>query len=164
METLLNLLKGFAPALATAAVGPAGGAVISMIANKFGVADTVAAVTQALTTDAQAGQKLRELDFEYAKLNQANTANARSMQIVALQQNDVFSKRFIMYLATFWSICAAVYIGCITFAAIPVANVRFADTILGFLLGTIIATILNFFFGSSADSRKKTDALTGLGK
>ena len=63
METLLNLLRGFAPALATAAVGPAGGAVISMIAQKFGVEDTVAAVTQALTTDPEAGKRLRELDF-----------------------------------------------------------------------------------------------------
>jgi ABC-type nitrate/sulfonate/bicarbonate transport system permease component len=38
-------------------------------------------------------------------------------------------------------------------------NVRFADTILGFLLGTVVATILNFFLGSSASSKEKTEVL-----
>jgi hypothetical protein len=37
--------------------------------------------------------------------------------------------------------------------------VRFADTILGFMLGTVVATILNFFLGSSAGSKEKTEAL-----
>ena len=34
MEALLNILKGAAPALATAVAGPLGGAAISAIANK----------------------------------------------------------------------------------------------------------------------------------
>jgi hypothetical protein len=33
--------------------------------------------------------------------------------------------------------------------------VRFADTILGFILGTVIATMLNFWFGSSIGSKEK---------
>jgi hypothetical protein len=37
--------------------------------------------------------------------------------------------------------------------------VRFADTILGFLLGTVVATIINFFLGSSAGSKEKTETL-----
>jgi hypothetical protein len=88
-----------------------------------------------------------------------NTADARAMQVAALQQDDVFSKRFVYYLAAFWSLGAAVYIGFVTFGSIPAANVRFADTILGFLLGTVVATILNFFLGSSEGSKDKTAAL-----
>ena len=84
-----------------------------------------------------------------------DTANARNMQIEALRQNDTFSKRFIYIFATFWSIFAAGYIAFITFGTIPVDNQRFADTILGFLLGTVVATILQFFFGSSMGSKKK---------
>ena len=88
-----------------------------------------------------------------------NTADARAMQVAALQQDDKFSKRFVMYLATFWSLTAVVYIFLITFTNIPELNIRFADTILGFLLGTVVATILNFFLGSSAGSKEKTEAL-----
>lgn len=91
--------------------------------------------------------------------NNKNTADARAMQNNALAQGDVFSKRFVYYFASFWSICAAVYIGFITFGSIPAGNVRFADTILGFILGTVIATILNFFFGSSSGSKTKTEMM-----
>jgi len=66
-----------------------------------------------------------------------NTADARAMQVAALAQDDTFSKRFVYYLAAFWSVGAAVYIGFVTFGTIPASNVRFADTILGFLLGTV---------------------------
>lgn len=72
------------------------------------------------------------------------------MQVQALSQNDVFSKLFIYYFAAFWSVFAVIYIGCITFVPIPPDSVRFADTILGFILGTVIATIIYFFFGSSS--------------
>lgn len=84
-----------------------------------------------------------------------DTANARNMQVEALRQDDLFSKRFIYYFAIFWSIFAAGYIGFITFGTIPPDNQRFADTILGFLLGTVVATILQFFFGSSMGSKEK---------
>lgn len=85
--------------------------------------------------------------------------NARDLQKAALAQNDLFAKRFIYYLAIFWSVAAVLYIGFITFAEIPEANVRFADTILGFLLGTLIATIMNFFYGSSRGSATKGQVL-----
>lgn len=105
----------------------------------------------------EAAQKHEEFMVEQAN---KNTADARAMQTAALKQDDKFSKRFVMYLAIFWSITAVSYIFFITFGSIPEANVRFADTILGFLLGTVVATIINFFLGSSAGSREKTEALT----
>ena len=104
----------------------------------------------------EAAQKHEEFKIEQAN---KNTADARAMQVAALQQDDRFSKRFVMYLATFWSLTAVVYIFLITFTNIPELNIRFADTILGFLLGTVVATILNFFLGSSAGSKEKTEAL-----
>jgi hypothetical protein len=54
---------------------------------------------------------------------------------------------------------ACIYIGFITFGEIPERNIRFADTILGFILGTVIATILQFFFGTSQGSRNKDETL-----
>lgn len=92
---------------------------------------------------------------ELLQMAYGDTANARNMQVEALRQDDLFSKRFIYYFAIFWSIFAAGYIGFITFGTIPPDNQRFADTILGFLLGTVVATILQFFFGSSMGSKEK---------
>lgn len=159
MNELLKLLGNIAPALATAVAGPAGGLVISAIAAKLGVTDTVESVAKAIAGDPAAALKLAEIDLETLKLNQANTADARAMQVAALTQSDVFSKRFTMYLTMFWSIAAAVYVGFITFGYIPPQNTRFADTILGFILGTVVATMLNFWFGSSDGSKAKTEAL-----
>lgn len=88
-----------------------------------------------------------------------DVASARNMQIEALRQEDVFSKRFVYIFAALWSLFAATYIGFITFGHIPADNQRFADTILGFLLGTVVATILQFFFGSSMGSKKKDGEL-----
>jgi predicted Zn-dependent protease len=89
-----------------------------------------------------------------------DVANARNMQNTALQQCDLFSKRFIYYLAAFWSMSAVFYIFIITYYKPD--NERIADTVLGFLLGTIVATIINFFFGSSKGSSDKQALLEVL--
>jgi len=155
MDELIQFLAKAAPALATAVAGPLGGIAVSAIAKQFGVEDSVAAVTQAVKADPEAALKLAQIDIEKLKMEYANTADARAMQVAALNQSDIFSKRFTMYLTAFWSVCAAIYIGFITFSVIPDNNVRFADTILGFILGTVIATMLNFWFGSSIGSKEK---------
>ena len=104
----------------------------------------------------------REHERALLEMVYGDRANARAMQVAALNQNDTFAKRFIYYFATFWSVSSALYIAFITFGEIPEANVRFADTILGFLLGTIVATIVQFFFGSSDSSKQKDTALESL--
>lgn len=73
--------------------------------------------------------------------------------------SDVWVKRFPIVLASYWSIVATVYIAAVTFANIPAPNIRFADTIIGFVLGTVVATIINFFLGSSQGSKDKEDKL-----
>ena len=80
MNDLLNILKGLAPTLATAVAGPLGGAAISAIAAKLGVADSVESVTKAITADPAAAAKLQELELEYAKLDAADRADARARE------------------------------------------------------------------------------------
>jgi len=91
--------------------------------------------------------------LELLKIDLENTKDARDMQKVALAQDDLFSKRFIYYLSVFWSVISAAYLFFATFTEI--ANEKMADTVLGFLLGTIISTIINFYFGSSTGSKEK---------
>ena len=72
MNDLLNLLKGIAPTVATMVAGPLGGAAVSALASKFGVADSVEAVAKAIAGDPQAAQKLAEMELEYYKTEQNN--------------------------------------------------------------------------------------------
>ena len=53
----------------------------------------------------EAAQKHEEFKIEQAN---KNTADARARQVAALNQDDKFSKRCVMYLATFWSLTAIV--------------------------------------------------------
>ena len=85
--------------------------------------------------------------------------SARSMQIAALNQSDLFSKRFLYYLAGISLLLGFVYVFLITFIQIPEANQRFADTILGVVISMVFGSIFNFFFGSSQGSKVKTDLM-----
>ena len=85
-----------------------------------------------------------------AKLKQLaneDRASARDMQKAALGQSDLFSKRFVYYLAALWSVAGISYVFLATFT--HVINERIADTVLGFLMGTIVSTIINYFYGSA---------------
>lgn len=164
METLLNLLKGAAPGLATIVAGPLGGAAVSAIANKLGVSDTVAAVTEALQSDPEAAQKLAEIDLKQFQLENEDRASAREMQVAALQQEDWFAKNFLYIFTSVWSVFAMAFFAFASFVPVPDANQRIVDTIIGVLIGTVLTGFFNFFFGSSKGSKDKTDALMRNGK
>jgi hypothetical protein len=160
MNELLSLLKGAAPALATAVAGPLGGAAISAIASKFGVADSVEEVAKAIAGDPEAAQKLAEIDLKQFELENADRNSARHMQEVALQQEDKFAKHFIYWFAWYWSVGSTTYFFCVTFFPMPDGGRDFANIILGFLLGTAVATIISFFYGSSKSSKDKTEVMS----
>jgi hypothetical protein len=86
-----------------------------------------------------------------------NMQGARAMQEKAMDSDDPLVRRFVYYFVSFWSVLSATYIGCITFVTIPLDNIRFADTILGFVLGTMVASMFQFLLGSSLGSRKKDE-------
>lgn len=141
---------------------------LAVISEKTGIdisnPETATQVLQSLTPEQEASLReydlhLRTLDLDREKAFLADVADARDMQKEALKQEDVFSKRFIYYFATAWSLFGMIYIGAITFLPIPEASVRFADTILGFLLGVVLSGMFAYFYGSSAGSKEKTDKL-----
>jgi hypothetical protein len=90
-----------------------------------------------------------------AEIDLKNMEGARNMQLTAMQSDDPLVRRFVYFFIAFWSVLSAVYIGAITFGHIPDSNVRFADTILGFVLGTMVAGMFQFLLGSSLGSRNK---------
>jgi hypothetical protein len=103
--------------------------------------------------------KLKEAAMKHeefmAEIDLKNMEGARNMQLKAMDSDDPLVRRFVYFFISFWSILSAVYIGCITFVDIPEDNVRFADTILGFVLGTMVASMFQFLLGSSLGSRNK---------
>jgi putative flippase GtrA len=74
--------------------------------------------------------------------------------------DKVVTRKFMMRLSWFWSLVAAGYIGGVTFMNVPQANIRIVDTVLGFLLGTIVATVMNYWLGSSKGSADKTELMS----
>jgi len=119
---------------------------------------------QSLTQDEI--QKLQEFEknnkdfiLKQIELFNQDRDSARKMQELALQQDGWLAKNFIYLYASIWSIFAMSYITAITFFTIPATSQRFADTILGFLLGTIVSAIIQFFFGSSLGSKTKDNII-----
>jgi hypothetical protein len=155
MDKLFDLLKGAAPALATAVAGPMGGMAVKMIAEKLGVPDSVESVTQAIQADPNLAFKLQELDLKAFEKEVEDRKDARAMAALALQSDDPFVRRFTYYFIAAWSVFAMTIIPFIIFGNIPEDNVRFADTIIGFLLGTVVASMFAFLLGSSFGSRQK---------
>jgi hypothetical protein len=104
-------------------------------------------------TDVTPAQQER-FDSAY-EMDLKDRQDARAMQvaIATSKESTTLAKNFVYYIASFWSLVTALYIFFITFS--DVKNQRAADTVLGFLLGTIIATIINYFFGSSKGSKDK---------
>jgi len=92
-----------------------------------------------------------------AEMDLKNMQGAREMQLKAMDSDDPLVRRFVYFFISFWSILCSIYIGFITFGDIPEANIRFADTILGFVLGTMVASMFQFLLGSSLGSRKKDE-------
>lgn len=75
---------------------------------------------------------------------------------------DAFNRRFLAYFAVFLVVCAMAYIVAITFLQMPSENIRFADTVLGAILGSMIATPLGYFYGSSKSTGTKDDAIISM--
>ena len=103
--------------------------------------------------------KLKEAAMKHeefmGELDLKNMEGARNMQLKAMDSEDPLVRRFVYFFIGFWSLLSALYIGFITFGYIPEQNIRFADTILGFVLGTMVASMFQFLLGSSLGSRAK---------
>lgn len=68
-------------------------------------------------------------------------------------------RRFKYLLAAVSIMATFAYLTAITFFDIPKENIRFADTILGAIITIVLATVYNFYYGSSEGSNRKTDML-----
>lgn len=90
-----------------------------------------------------------------AELDEKSRQRATDMQMKAMESDDPFVRRFLYYFIMLWSTFSVIFIPCLIWVPIPDNNTRFADTILGYVLGTVITGMFAFLLGSSQGSRNK---------
>jgi hypothetical protein len=166
MDTLVSLLKGVAPVLATAVAGPAGGAAVGWIASKLGIPDdTIEGVTAALTGNPEMTMKLKELDLEYAKLEAADRDSARKAyaQVATSEHATKLDKAVVPLLALGTVTLAFLFIGILIFIDVASDQQQMIIFALGFITSSA-GQVLSFYFGSSQGSKDKTKEIEGMMK
>lgn len=105
--------------------------------------------------------KLKEAAMKHeefmAELDEKSRQRATDMQLTALKHEDKLVRHFLYYFIAFWSIFSAAFIPSLIWIDIPDENTRFADTVLGYIMGTVVTSMFAFLLGSSQGSRMKDD-------
>jgi hypothetical protein len=161
----MDWIKTIAPSIGTALGGPLGGAAASFLADKLGIQKkTIEAVSSAIsgskmTPEQITSVKLAELEFQkfleqnnidLAKLDVENTKSARDMQVETKSKTP----EILSFVVTFGFFGVLAYM--LTMESKPGESLLI---MLG-LLGTAWAAIVNFWFGSTAGSSRKTELLS----
>ena len=149
------LISQGAGKLAEMLKGAAKDKVIETISEKLGVEPKEETIEQHLTAHPEEMVKLEQVDMEKMELQLQEMQSARNMQLEAMKSSDPLVRRFVYFFIAFWSIWSAAMLPFMVFGDIPADNVRFADTILGFLLATMIGSMFGFLLGSSLGSKEK---------
>ena len=164
MDTLLGILKGVAPVLATAIAGPAGGVAVGWLADKLGVPDaTVEGITEALQGNPELTMKLKELDLEYAKLDAQDRDSARKAysEVATSQYATTYEKAVAPTLALGTVGLAFLFIGFLMWKDIPTDQQQIIIFALGFITSSA-GQVLSFYFGSSQGSKDKTKEIQDM--
>jgi hypothetical protein len=152
MDKLLDIVKGVAPTLATALGGPLAGAAVTAIAEKFGVEDSIEAVTTALQALPPSEiAKLKEIDTKRFELMQQGRDSARKSE-VAMNISEAASwlAKNTKSVIALVSIFGGGYIVYAIFNAEGLEGTRkeLALIILGAVIGNI-KDIYGYYFGDS---------------
>ena len=163
MDSLLNLLKSAAPALATAVAGPMGGMAIKAIADKLGVPASISDVTAALEANPELALKLKEIDLKELELHNANTDSARKMNAeIQLSASASWLAKNTAYTLDIVIVSATIFLAWFAFMkGVPEQNKELVYMALGSLI-TMSGTVLNFHRGSSQGSKDKASEIDKL--
>lgn len=117
-------------------------------------------MVKALSADPASAAKLQELELEYAKLDMANTADARKMNSeIQNSASASWLAKNIAYCVDIGIVAGAMFMTFIIFViGVPEQNKAMAFSALG-SLWTLTGTVVNFHRGSSAGSKAKTEEM-----
>lgn len=163
-----DTLKSVAPTVATALLGPLGGAAVTAIGSIFGVDGATTDKIKKIITDGQMTPEQvsqlkalemqyqdneKERGFKYADLAASNTKDARQMQ--SMVRSWIPGALAIGVTVGFFGILAAMLYG-------VKVNDNNALLILLGSLGTSWGAVINFYFGSSQSSQAKDATISNL--
>lgn len=100
----------------------------------------------------------KNIALEMLRYDVEDRKSAREMQVAALGQDDVFSKRFNYYLASAIFGVFSIVLILLFFVEIPEGNNEIVYMGFGTFIG-IVGTVAAFYFGSSSGSKDKTEGL-----
>ena len=164
-----SIVSTVAPWIGTAIGGPLGGLAVEAAANAFGLSDkTVEAVKTAVSgatpeqmlalksADQQFAVQMKKLGFDnvekLASLAVENTKDARNMQV--LTRSQVPAILSVLITLGFFGILIGMLAGVLQ------ASENQALLIMLGALGAAWGAVVNYYFGSSADSGRKTELLS----
>ncbi|QSA97072.1 hypothetical protein [Methylococcus sp. EFPC2] len=106
----------------------------------------------------------QNLELEAQKLANQDRKNARDLQIAAMNSSDPWIRRFIHGFAVLITLLTFAFVFKAAFSSEPIdpERLRIIDTVIGFLLGTSLSAIIQFFYGSSYSSSNKQDQIERL--
>ena len=138
--------------------------VLPSVLEAVGVGDLAKAIGLINESPDNAGLNKEDLEtlFKLTELDMQDRSDARSMQEIALQQSDIFSKRFVYYLSIGLFSFAAIIIILLLFIEIPESNKDVVNFILGIVVGTGLTGMFQYFFGSSKGSKDKSDIMSNM--
>jgi hypothetical protein len=163
-----SIVKTVAPWIGTALGGPFGGMAASAVADVFGLSEkTEASIKQALsgatpeqmlmlkTADQNFAARMQELGFQnienLERIAAENTKDARAMQVAI--RSKIPATLSILITVGFFGILYGMLKGFLT-----VSENQALLIMLG-ALGTAWGNVVNYWFGSTHDSGRKTDML-----
>ena len=164
-----SIIQSVAPVLGTAIGGPFGGMAIKTISSAILGDDETATGADldkkldfALQNDSEALIKLKQADQDFdVKMK------ALDVDILKIAADDRNSARDMQKTTKAWivPVLGVITVGCffgVVFWVLS-GNVTLESTLLGFVLGGVSSKaeqVYNFYFGSSAGSKAKTDKMT----
>ena len=157
-----DALKKLVPGIASAATGPFGGLVVKAVADRLGVSESVEAVASHLAANPDDAEKLRDIEFELARLDAIDRESARKRE-VAMAERGGLAKHATAILALLVVGAAFAFCYALLFFQLPPQQ----ESVIIFVLGFVTASatqVLSYYFGSSIGSKEKTDEIKRLAK
>jgi hypothetical protein len=103
-------------------------------------------------------EAVEQLRLERDRMRYADIQSARTMQAQAIDNGDPFVRRFAYYFALLLTVLAFGFLYVVLFLPqfVTPNNRDIVNTVVGFLLGTTLSTVVGFFYGSSKGSADKS--------
>jgi hypothetical protein len=164
-KDLLAVLGGIAPGIATAVGGPLGGIAMKFLADKFTGGDPEKVEEYLMSADPTVLKELRMADMEFQrhmrkldidldKINAEDRASARDMA-----KTTGFIPQVVMSAIYTCGYFAILYMFMQGLIKVPPEHVSMFNGLLG-VLSAAQVQIINFWFGSSAGSKTKTEVMS----